>query len=166
LDDVISRTETIRESDRGAFASLWKDNFASMALETCGLQSRLDSAVSAQASFSAAKQSLSTLAASVPWYPDGYNEWSSDTNVAWKWLDVYDCNFGDWCWKVQVVTKTGCPGGLYAEINILDSADNVVDFTNDTVSSLGPGDSAILEFGTYNSVHAAGQMSKISCHNF
>jgi hypothetical protein len=166
LDGVIAKTETIRERDRGTFASLWQPAFVTVALQTCGLQPRTDAAISAQAGFTSAKDSLTTLAASVPWYPEGYYQWSEDSNVAWKWVDVYDCSYADWCWKAKIISATGCPDGLYAEINILDSADNVVDYTNDTVSSLGPMDTALMEFGTFNSVHDAGQMSKISCHNY
>lgn len=166
LDDVIAKTETIRERDRGAFASQWQSNFVTYALETCGLQARSDAAISAQAGFTSARDSLTVLAASVPWYPQGYYEWADDPNVAWKWVDVYDCSYADWCWKAKIISANGCPDGLYAEINILDSADNVVDYTNDTVSSLGPMGTALMEFGTFNSVHAAGRMSKISCHNY
>ena len=166
LDDVIAKTENIRERDRGAFADLWQTSFVTFALETCGLQARSDAAISAQAGFTSARDSLTVLAASVPWYPEGYYEWADDSNVAWKWVDVYDCSYADWCWKAKIISANGCSDGLYAEINILDGADNVVDYTNDTVSSLGPMDTALLEFGTFNSVHAAGQMSKISCHNF
>jgi hypothetical protein len=166
LDQVIAKTESIRERDRAAFATLWQPVFVSFALETCGLQSRAEAATSAQAQFSSARDSLATLAASVPWYPEGYYQWADDSNVAWKWVDVYDCSYADWCWKAKIITATGCLDGLYAEISILDSADNVVDFTNDTVSRLGPMDVALMEFGTFNSVHAAGRMAKISCHNF
>lgn len=166
LDDVIAKTQTIRESDRTEFADLWAEDFKNVAIEKCGLQSQLTAATDAETAFTAAKSSLTSLAASVPWYPDGYYEWASDSNLAWKWVDGYNCNLGDWCWHIKVITASGCPGGLYAEMNILDSGDNVVDYTNDTVARLGAGSTAILEFATYNSVHASGQMATITCHSY
>jgi hypothetical protein len=164
LDEVIAKTAAIRESDRQAFADMWTEEFKNLAIEKCGLTERLAAATAAEAGFKSAKDSLETLAASVPWYPDGFNEWSEDSNIAWKWVDGYNCNLGDWCWHIKVIAASGCPDGVYAEMNILDSADNVVDYSNDTVPRLGAGASAILEFSTYNSTHAAGQMATITCH--
>lgn len=166
LDEVIAKTDTIREDDRGVFADLWAAPFLTQALETCDLNARVDAARSAQASFTSAKSSLETYAASVPWYPDGYNEWSGDSNVAWKWANGLDCNLGDWCWHIKLIAQSGCPGGVYAELNILDSGDNVIDYTNDTVASLGAMQTAVMEFSTYNDRVSSGQMIKISCHSY
>jgi hypothetical protein len=164
LDDVIAKTPAIREADRVAFAELWAPEFKTLAISKCGLESQMAAALGAQSGFSSAKDNLETLAASVPWYPDGFNEWSDDSSIAWKWVDGGGCNLGDWCWHIKVITEGGCPNGVYAEMNILDSADNVVDYSNDTVPSLAAGSTALLEFATYNSTHAAGQMVTITCH--
>lgn len=161
LDDVIAKTPTIRESDRGAFAELWASEFKTLALSKCGLESQMASAIAAQSGFSSAKDNLETLAASVPWYPDGYTEWSDDSNVAWKWDNGRSCSY-DYCWHVDVIAQTGCASGVYVELNILDSADNVTDYSNGTLSSLGPMQKGIVEIT--NSYNATGQVTKISCH--
>ena len=163
LDDVIAKTASIRESDRQAFADLWTEEFKNLAIDKCGLTEKLAAATAAEAGFKSAKDSLETLAASVPWYPDGYTEWSEDSNIAWKWINGRDCSYS-YCWHVGVVTNTGCPSGVYVEVNILDSGDNVIDYSNGTLSSLGPSQTGIIEIS--NSYSATGQISKISCHRY
>ena len=90
-------------------------------------------------------------------------EWSEDSNIAWKWINGRDCSYS-YCWHVGVVTNTGCPSGVYVEVNILDSGDNVIDYSNGTLSSLGPSQTGIIEIS--NSYSATGQISKISCHRY
>lgn len=166
LDDVISKTETIRENDRASFAGLWQDTFISLALESCDLQSKFDSANAAQAGFTTAKGALITLAASVPWYPDGYNQWWQNENVAWKWAKGIGCDLGDSCWHIKVIALTGCPGGVYAELNEMDANGNVIGYSNDLLPSLGAMSTAIMEFSTYNSRSQSGQLTTINCHNY
>jgi hypothetical protein len=80
------------------------------------------------------------------WTPAGFNEW--DDNVAWKWVeresDCSDCIY----WHVQIVTNMGCPNGVYSSINISEN-DEVVDWTNDSIPYLGPGQKAVLAFEKY-----------------
>jgi hypothetical protein len=161
LDDVISKTDTIRASDRQAFADLWAEDFKNLAVDKCGLTAQLAAANDAESAFKTSKDSLVTLAASVPWYPDGYTEWTGDSNVAWKWVNGRDCSY-DYCWHVAVVAQTGCASGVYVEINILDSAGNVTDYANGTLSSLAPLQTGIVEVN--NSYNATGQVTQISCH--
>jgi hypothetical protein len=165
LDEVIARTATIRGSDRAAFATLWEQDFQALALKACGVQDKVNGAISAQAAFEEAKSGLITFAASVPWYPDGFSEWPDDSNIAWKWVNGGTCSLGDWCWHIKVITQTGCPNGIYAELNELDSAGNVIDYSNDTIPRLGPLSTAILEFSTFNTNADKGQMATITCHS-
>jgi hypothetical protein len=104
-----------------------------------------------------------TLADDAPWYPAGYTE-AAGGDVAYKWVSAADCSVGDYCWHAKFVAQDGCPGGLYAEINILDSAGNVIDWTNASASSLGPDSKAILEFSTFNSDAQSAEMSTVDCH--
>jgi major membrane immunogen (membrane-anchored lipoprotein) len=80
------------------------------------------------------------------WTPAGFNEW--DDNVAWKWVeresDCSDCIY----WHIQIVTNMGCPNGVYSSINISEN-DEVVDWTNDSIPYLGPGQKAVLAFEKY-----------------
>lgn len=83
------------------------------------------------------------------WWPDGY--FPVGTNVAFRWTEPT----GDPCgssacifWRAEVVTKTGCPSGVYAKINILQG-DNVVAWTNDTLAALSPDQVGKLTFKKY-----------------
>ena len=81
------------------------------------------------------------------WAPEGFNEW--DENVAWKWVDrepnCADCIF----WHIQILTQYGCPNGVYGSINISKN-DEVIDWTNDSVPYLAPGQKAVLAFEKYS----------------
>lgn len=104
----------------------------------------------------------------VDWAPKGFTQY--DDSLAFKYTTnagawpCEDCNF----WKVTVVANVDCPGGVYAELNMMDSSDTVVDWTNDTVSYLAAGKKAILKFEhyPYDSSIKTGQLTKLSCQQF
>jgi len=102
------------------------------------------------------------LADQVPWYPEGYNQWAEDPTLAWQWSSG-SCYLGDSCWHIKVVSQTGC-SSLYGEINIFDSYDNVIDYTNDLVGSLGSYQTAVMEFSTYNDFADTGRLTKLNCY--
>jgi len=55
------------------------------------------------------------------WVPVGFYLWSDDSNIAWKWTtDSEDYNGCDDCiyWTVDVISKYGCPSGVYGSLNI------------------------------------------------
>lgn len=101
-------------------------------------------------------------AASVPWYPEGYSAWSGDSSLAWQWYHT-NCNLGDSCWHVKVMTESGC-SSLYGELNIKDSSGSVIDYTNDLTGALGAYDTAILEFSTYSDYANTGSLTELNCH--
>lgn len=83
------------------------------------------------------------------WWPDGY--FPVGTNAAFRWAEPTGnpcgrsaCIF----WRAEVVTKTGCPSGVYAKINILEGV-NVVSWTNDTLAALSPNQVGKLTFTKY-----------------
>lgn len=104
--------------------------------------------------------------APVNWAPTGYTQW--DESLAYKFTTndgswpCEDCNF----WKVTVLANQDCPGGVYAELNMLDDSDTVVDWTNDTVSYLGAGQKAILKFEhyPYDDTYKTGQVTQLECN--
>jgi hypothetical protein len=61
------------------------------------------------------------------WIPSDFNSYAGDDNIAWKWADAvgggYDCEYGDSCWALLVITRDGCPNGMYAELAIFDRND-------------------------------------------
>ena len=85
------------------------------------------------------------------WVPVGFNLWSGDSNIAWKWTtDSEDYNGCDDCiyWTVDVISKNGCSSGVYGSINI-QKGGVTLDWTNDTVPYLGPMEKARLVFERY-----------------
>lgn len=99
------------------------------------------------------------------WYPKGYNV-RPDGELAFKFVrsnpDCYSCSAA----AVNVVSKNGCPGGIYAEANVLDSAGTVIDWTNDSVPSLAPGQKARLNFTTYQDNADTIQIVDMTCNAF
>ena len=105
------------------------------------------------------------MADSVPWYPDGYRAWHDDDNLAYKWVHDIDCNLGDKCSHIRVLTAENCKS-LYAQANFLDSSGSVVDWSNDTANYLSPGSSATLEFSSYDDYVASIQLTELTCHSY
>lgn len=100
------------------------------------------------------------------WVPAGF-EWQND-EFAVKWVTnegdwpCDDCNF----WKLKVVPHYDCNRGVYAELNMLDYADTVVDWTNDSLPSLSAGQTGLLIFENYPYDEGidAGQLTELTCH--
>jgi hypothetical protein len=100
------------------------------------------------------------------WVPAGY-DWQND-EFAVKWVtDEGDwpcdnCNF----WKLKVVPHYDCNRGVYAELNMLDYAETVVDWTNDSLPSLSAGQTGLLIFENYPYDEGidAGQLTELTCH--
>jgi tetratricopeptide (TPR) repeat protein len=90
-----------------------------------------------------------------------------DSGVKWKWSDhnSFSCTYSSSsCFQIKVKSDTGCPGGVYAEINLYDSSGAVIDYTNDTLSSLDAYQIGKMTFDTFNDSVSSGGVSKISCH--
>lgn len=100
------------------------------------------------------------------WVPSGYNAWSSDSNIAYKYVDNPKCTYSDGiCVAINVVTERGCPTSLYGEISLSDKAGIQYDYTNDSISSLPAGSIGeltfnILDYERFNSFN----LTKISCY--
>lgn len=97
--------------------------------------------------------------------PRGYKLWRGAGTVAWRWVENPTCDYGR-CWQVEIVTRDGCPDGLYASLNIVDSSYAVIDYTNDSLDSLGPEQVARLTLthlddgeGEYQ-----GELTEINCY--
>jgi Protein of unknown function (DUF2510) len=110
-----------------------------------------------------AQIALDRIKNDVTWVPSGYTPWSDDKSIAWKWdrsagNDCYSCRY----WTVEVVSKLGCSGGVYGEMNILQNG-TVVDYTNDTLSYLSPGQKGRLSFETYRDGTFTGRLTELTC---
>ncbi|NBO55335.1 MAG: hypothetical protein EBU84_12260 [Actinobacteria bacterium] len=84
----------------------------------------------------------------LPWYPERFNEYEDDAEIAWRRLGSgqYCCAYSDHCWGMVVIARNGCSSSLYSEISVLDSGGTNIGFTNDTTSDMGSGQKANLVF--------------------
>ena len=100
------------------------------------------------------------------WIPSGFNSWSDDSNVSWRWLEnkEFKCDMGEGCTGVMIVARDGCTNSLYAEISLLDKNDVQIGYTNDTLSSALPMQENKMIFNTYEKGVSEVRLSKISCY--
>ena len=95
-------------------------------------------------------------AAATSWYPKSWRFGSVDQmsfgevtgdNLAWVWnekahkrcLDESD----DYCWAITVVSRDGCPNGIYGEINVVVNG-TVTGYSNALLGSLAPRQKGII----------------------
>lgn len=142
----------------------WTSEWVDFALGQCGVLEKYRSNVAILGDADRIFDRVRDMAADAPWYPEGFAEYS--TNVAYRW----STNEGGWpcnnCsfWKMTVITKNGCPYGLYGEINILRGG-SVVDWTNDLIGYLGPQETVVMNYMRYpyNS-SLVGDLVELSCY--
>lgn len=102
------------------------------------------------------------------WFPPTYILYDDGSNnIAWRWNNSIISNcYSDSCIGMQVITnpdESGCPGGLYVELNQKDASGAVTGITNETVGSLSPGDKANLTFQLDSGSNSA-SLSSLDCH--
>ena len=98
------------------------------------------------------------------WVPAGYTAWYKDSNIAWRWANKgsYDCDEYS-CLAVDFISRTGCPNGLYADLNWLDSNDNVFAYDSASLPSLYDMQTAKLRFYDRDELGDTGQIASIEC---
>lgn len=175
LEDAIATSFTsalkantrIVPKDLGAIEFNLKSVFRAQVLKNCALAEPVSKASSLVVSYNSTLDNLSDAYENAPWYPNGYYSWAMDDNLAWKWIsgagnDCYSC----WYWTIEVISRYGCPGGVYAEFTELNGSGTVVDWTNDSIPSLNAGDKARLQFETWNSSTETGRLSELNCNSY
>ncbi len=110
-------------------------------------------------------------AANKPWYPQGYAPYGGDSSIAVKWdnniskcQDQYGVG-GEYCWGMFIISRDGCPSSIYAEISILQG-NAVIDYSNDVLSGLDPGQVGELAFKAYENTSGqlTGQLKQVNCY--
>ena len=149
--EVISRSG-LRSATRGAAQRRsFVHDFQRDALFACDLSSKTRRTDTDLWQIQQRARLIVESAALKPWYPKGYESYSE--HIAWRWDpdpgSSPDCVYGATCWGAYVMTKSGCPNGLYVEGNIL-SGGVVIDYTNDLLPSLEAFDIARMTFTTYD----------------
>jgi hypothetical protein len=142
--------------------------FTKDALSACGLSMRYASTRASLIELKARGNEISTLADSKSWYPAGYYESPNNPDLAWQWTHA-TCGSdleGSYCWQIRIVTNTEC-SDTYGELSILQGS-TVLDYTNDTLGALSPGQTGVLNFEWYgdNGVSGTltGHVAKLECY--
>jgi hypothetical protein len=150
---------SLSEIEGGEFKNESIDRYLTASTEACGID--LQAIERSASGLDARISALRELAANVPWYPKGFNLLN---NVAWKWTKgACTTSFG-YCWTMEVISDTGCPNGLYAEVNI-SQGDTIVGYSNDVLGSLPPMQKAKLEFRDFGgSGTKSAQLTKFNCY--
>jgi hypothetical protein len=151
-----SNTEIIKSKE-----ALLPD-FTSQVTTDCKLASTLTKNEGLFSTVSTKATAVVSLADTKPWYPKGYSEW--EDGLAWKWVNAYDDCYSCSYWHIKVISRDGCAGGIYAEMNI-ERGGSVVDWTNDSIPYLGAGSKALLTFETYSNGNLTGDMTTLTCHS-
>lgn len=94
------------------------------------------------------------------WVPNGYRV--AADGVALKSISG-ECTHWD-CVAYDVVTRDGCPNGLYVEANVLDSGGRVIGFTNDSVGQLRAGDRAKVILDVIEEDGEGIRVTEVSCY--
>lgn len=165
LSDVITKAATAAFDVQAGGSSTQLasiDLYVADSIEECGLTEKWNTAKDQAVTATDLAERIQEQADSVPWYPKGFREFSP--GLATKWVDnpnvdCYSCTY----WQLDIVTLDGCPNGLYAEMNILNSNGTVIDWTNDSLPLLSVGDKARLTFETYNDASAKGSLATLQC---
>lgn len=89
---------------------------------------------------------------------------TEDATTTWTWVNFPKCGDTPQCWQIAVTSETGCPNGLYAEVNLFDANGAVVDYTNDSLGALRPKGTAILTFDYYGKGAANPDLTKLNCY--
>lgn len=102
------------------------------------------------------------------WAPAGFDVWSEDSNVAWKWSENSDFECGTYtCLEAQFISRDGCTSSFYAAVNWLDANANqngaVIGYDNGSLPALYPMQIAKILFEDTSDSAKSGQVSEISC---
>ena len=100
------------------------------------------------------------------WYPKGYETWYDNSNIAYRWLkgNEFKCDYGDSCWGMMLIARSGCRSGLYVELSLLDRNDVQVGYTNEVLGSALPMQKSKLVFNTFNEEAKYARISEMNCY--
>jgi hypothetical protein len=152
---VMSNAEIIKSKD-----ALLPELSSKIVLD-CSLGNTISKTQLTFESVSTKGSAIVSLADTKPWYPKGYREW--EDGLAWKWVDAYEDCYSCRYNHIKVVSRDGCSGGIYAEVNF-ERGGSVVDWTNDSIPYLGAGSKALLVFRTYSSGSLSTSLTTLNCH--
>lgn len=98
--------------------------------------------------------------------PSGPSWDTWEGNFLYRWLKPgeFECT-AEWCWAIEVDPIFGCPDGVYAEVNFLNDAGTVIDWSNDTIPVLGERQEGRLVFRTFERRPETAELVTLSCYD-
>jgi hypothetical protein len=135
-------------------------------VEGCGIDADYTALIASSQGLDNKLSTLRTRAQNLPWYPKDFGTWYGDPTLAWRWAEKreFSCSYGDRCQAIFVASKSGCPNGLYAKINILDSSGVVVDDSNDLLGGIRPGEVAKMQFEFFTRGAGSTRLEELNCY--
>lgn len=91
--------------------------------------------------------STPTTADTTAWVPAGFTAVAPDVAMKWKQAADLDCSYYDTCAGIEVVSRQGCPSGVYVEMARVDSAGVLGEKSNQIGPAMGAGERAVLVVG-------------------
>ena len=96
--------------------------------------------------------------ASAEWWPAGFQLSPSDPDVAWQWTNTGTCDeLATSCWQVTVTVDAEC-SGVYGEVSVREG-NTVLDFANDTLGGISPGQTGLLDLEWYTTQEFSGSFT-------
>jgi hypothetical protein len=144
--------------------SAWAGQWTTYILSQCKLETDYRKTLGSLRDGTSKIQALISLAATAPWYPEGWNLSPTDDAIAWSWVDSSTLSCSRCAiWAINVVAESGC-SSVYAELNIT-SNDVVIDWTNSSLSALASGQTGYMEFTRYPYQGGLrGKITELTCH--
>lgn len=159
-------TEALNSQSNGKAGTLDSINpYLEASIASCGYTSQLSAIRSASKEVDQEANRIVSAAANKPWYPRGFEEYTD--GLAYRWIDGagVDCYSRCWYWTMEVVAESGCPSGLYGELTI-EKNGTAIDWTNDSLPGLRPGQKGRLQFVTYADAAygGTGSLAELNCY--
>jgi hypothetical protein len=149
MDSQLSKNPRIVDTSYSQILNLLTSQLKDAVLSKCGIVSAFSQASLFADQYNQAQIYFSEKADSAPWYPNGYYErYDGLDKLAYKWVERgYDC-YSCYQWDMNVISRDGCYGGVYAKINV-EKSGTVLDWDNDTIASLGSEQVGQMTFQSY-----------------
>ena len=173
LDEIVLKDleKVFSGSDRDDLApetqlAKWSSQWKTAVLDSCNLSGANSAIELSLSSLDSEFDRITTLADSVPWYPEGYYEHEEDIAINWVKGAPNPCFTKCVYATLDLVARYGCPTGLYVEVIFSKLNGMAFDWSNDILPQLAPKQKGRLQFISYENYGGGGgntEIAEISC---
>lgn len=101
------------------------------------------------------------------WLPRGFQYYEADRSLGFSFsvpeADAADCDYGDKCATLAVVSRDACRGGIFVAISVLDDDGTVVDRSNEITGGVRGGEIAAVAIPLFGDDGTQFRVSEMSC---